>query len=294
VALIVLLGATALGWATTGQVLAPLRDLTYTTRHISEVDLSARLGVEGQDEIAELAETLNDLFARLEAAIPIQLQFLDDLGQELEGPIGTIRDHLDRLPDDPDERRRSLQTCQDELDRMSRDLHDVVTLAESVRPDFLVTREVDLTDLTIELRTRARTLAPGRLWSVESTGQAMLTCDPDRVTEAMSNLIINASQQTKPGDRIGIGSSIADGMARIWVTDTGPGIDDDEMARMFERFGQARDVDSDRRASVGLLLPVVAAIAEAHGGHTEIESDHAAGTTITLVLPYASAAPADG
>jgi signal transduction histidine kinase len=110
----------------------------------------------------------------------------------------------------------------------------------------------------------------------------------------MSNLIINASQHTRPGERIGIGSSITDGMARIWVTDTGPGIDDDEMARMFERFGRARDVDSDRRASVGLLLPVVAAIAEAHGGHTEIESDHAAGTTITLVLPYASAAPADG
>ena len=54
----------------------------------------------------------------------------------------------------------------------------------------------------------------------------MLTCDPDRVTQAMSNLIINASQHTSPGDRIGIGSSNVDGMARIWVTDTGPEIDD--------------------------------------------------------------------
>ncbi len=147
----VLILASMLAWVIAGRVLEPLRLLRDTARSISESDLTRRIPVEGEDELADLARTFNEMLDRLEEAFGSQKAFISDAGHELRTPITIIRGHLDVMGDDPEERRETLELVGDELDRMSRLVNDLLLLAKAPRPDFLQPETVDLDDLTHEL-----------------------------------------------------------------------------------------------------------------------------------------------
>jgi two-component system, OmpR family, sensor kinase len=127
--------AALVGWVVAGRILRPIRGLTETARAISESDLSGRIVVDGDDEIAELARTFNAMVDRLEAAFVIQRAFIDDAGHELRTPITIVRGHLELLGDDPDERREAVALVTDELDRMSRIVDDLLLLAKLEHPE---------------------------------------------------------------------------------------------------------------------------------------------------------------
>ena len=131
----VLLVAAAAAWVTAGRVLAPVRVLTENARSITETDLSRRIPVTGDDEIAELTETFNSMLDRLDAAFATQRTFTDDAAHELRTPITIIRGHLELLGDDPDERAEVVEIVTDELDRMSRLVDDMLLLAKASGPD---------------------------------------------------------------------------------------------------------------------------------------------------------------
>ena len=126
----VLLLASLLAWVVAGRVLAPLRVLRDTARSIGESDLTRRIPVEGDDELAGLARTFNEMLDRLEAAFASQKAFISDAGHELRTPITIIRGHLDVMGDDPEERRETLELVSDELDRMGRLVNDLLLLAK--------------------------------------------------------------------------------------------------------------------------------------------------------------------
>ena len=120
---------------------------------------------------------------------------------------------------------------------------------------------------------------------------ASSTGDLDRLTQALLELAQNAMKYSDPGSRIGIGSALADGQARLWVHDEGRGIDGEDLDRIFERFsrgqvGQAVD-------GSGLGLSIVSSIAAAHGGHMTVDSRPGAGSTFTIVLPASTEAGED-
>src|SRR5690606_31829573 len=130
-------------------------------------DLSRRIDVRGHDEIAELAATFNEMLDRLEGAFAAQRRFIDDASHELRTPVTVIRGHLDTLGDDPADRARTLALLDDELDRMSRLVEDLVTLARSERPDFLRVAPADLGDLTREIADKASSLGD-RAWALDA------------------------------------------------------------------------------------------------------------------------------
>jgi len=283
VSLAVLLLASALAWIIAGRVLAPLRTLRSTAQAITETDFTRRIEVEGRDEIADLARTFNAMLDRLEDAFATQKAFVSDAGHELRTPITIVRGHLELLGDDPDERRETLALVTDELDRMARFVEDLLLLARAEQGDFLHPGPIDLDVLTDEVFAKARALAD-RDWKLSGAGAGRLTGDRQRLTQAVVQLAQNAVQHTGPADRIALGSALAHGEARLWVADSGPGIAPADRERIFDRFHRA---GNGRRRSdgAGLGLAIVRAIAEAHGGHVELDSREGAGSTFTLVIP---------
>jgi signal transduction histidine kinase len=284
IALAVLLVASGLAFLAVGRVLAPLRDVADTARSISETDLTRRISVEGDDEIADLARTFNDMLDRLEAAFSTQRAFLSDAGHELRTPITIIQGHLDLLASGAAEKADVVPIVMDELGRMSRLVEDLLLLARSRRPNFLQVRHEDLDELTQEMFSKARPVAD-RDWQLEGVGVGRILIDRQRMTQAVMNLLRNAVEHTEAGDRVSLGSSIGDGTARIWVSDSGPGVPASEREHIFERFARGPDAQARRKEGAGLGLAIVRAVAEGHGGHVTLESQEGEGATFAIVIP---------
>jgi signal transduction histidine kinase len=283
VTIVVIAVASVLAWVVAGRVLSPLRLLTETAYAITESDLTRRIPVQGKDEIAELTITFNEMLDRLQAAFSSQRDFINDAGHELRTPITIIRGHLELLGDDPQERRETIELVTDELDRMSRFVDDLLLLAKAEQPNFLYLETLEIGNLTEELYAKARALAE-RHWRLENKGTGRVVADRQRLTQAMMNLAQNATQHTKNGDTIALGSALIEGNAHFWVRDTGEGIAFADQQRIFERF--ARATNSRRRSEgAGLGLSIVRAIAQAHGGRVELLSQRGGGSTFTLVIP---------
>ena len=280
--LFLLLVASVLAYVIAGRLLAPVRAVTETARQISETDLSRRISVEGDDEVALLATTFNQMLDRIQAAFIGQRNFIDDAGHELRTPITIIRGHLELMGDDPAERREAVAIVTDELDRMSRMVDDLLLLARSERPDFLVLHMIDVEDLTLEMFAKAQSLAP-REWDLEQVGHGRIVGDRQRLTQAVLQLAQNASEHTVEGERISLGSAVADGTVRFWVRDSGPGVSAQDATRIFERF--SRGSRTRRNEGSGLGLSIVRAIAEAHSGSVELDRAPGSGATFTLVVP---------
>jgi two-component system OmpR family sensor kinase len=277
----VLLLASLLAWVVAGRVLAPLRVLRDTARSIGESDLTRRIPVEGDDELADLARTFNEMLDRLEEAFASQKAFISDAGHELRTPITIIRGHLDVMGDDPRDRRETLQLVSDELDRMSRLVNDLLLLAKANRPDFLQPETIDLDDLTRELFAKASALA-SRDWRLAAVGSGRIVADRQRLTQALMNLSQNAVAHTGQGDAVELGSEVRNGAARLWVKDTGPGVPEHEQTRIFERFVR---LDQSAGEGAGLGLAITRAVAESHGGRVELDSRPGQGARFTVIIP---------
>jgi len=197
-----------------------------------------------------------------------------------------IRGHLETLGDSPAEREEAIAVIQDELDQMSRYVDDLLLLAKAPRPDFLRTSPVDLDLFTHDLFAKARSLGD-RDWRLDGTGVGIVDADQQRLTQAIMNLAENAVRYTREGEAIWLGSSLIGNWARLWVRDEGPGIDDDDRERIFNRYARG-DTSSD---GLGLGLSIVQAIAEAHGGTVELDSRPGLGSTFSIVLPAAPHLP---
>jgi signal transduction histidine kinase len=285
----VLLLSLILAWFASGQVLAPLRSLITTAKSVSESDLSQRLPVQGQGEMAELATTFNDMMDRLQSSFESQRNFINDAGHELRTPVTIIRGHLELMDDNPQEREETVALVLDELDRMARMVDDLVVLAKSERPDFLQYEVVDVQNFTEELFAKVRRLAD-RNWDLAEVAQGKATIDRYRMTQTIVNLAHNAVQHTQIGDRISIGSSIQQDDLHIWVQDTGEGIALTDQVQIFERFARAAKVRRRSEGS-GLGLSIVKVIVESHGGRIVLNSQQRFGSTFTLILPLHPASP---
>jgi signal transduction histidine kinase len=282
VGLAALLLGSLLAWRLAGRVIGPVTALTRTARAISETDLSRRIPVSGRDEVAQLASTFNEMLDRLERAFESQRRFADDAGHELKTPVTIVRGHLELMDDDPDDRRETLALVMDELDRMGRIVHDLLLLAKHDQPGLLDLTTVDVGGLTDEVLAKVTGLA-AREWALDARGRGVIVADRQRLTQAMLQLAENAALHSEDGDRIEVGSAVADGEARFWIRDYGPGISLDQHEQIFERF--TRGFGQRRTEGAGLGLAIVKAIATAHHGRVELDSEPGVGALFTIVIP---------
>lgn len=263
-----------------GRLLKPVRTLRETARGITDGDLGARLVVTGKDDLSDLQRTFNDMLDRLESTLVAQRRLLDDAGHELRTPLTILRGHLEVLDlDNPDDVRSTRDLLLDEVDRMSRLVGDLLTLAKARRPDFIRFHSVDLDVLTQDIVEKARALGE-REWALDESAGGAAVVDGQRVTQALLQLADNAVRHTATGAPIHVGSRRDGASVQFWVRDAGPGVAPEHRRLIFERFGRVDRHDG----GFGLGLSIVSAIAEAHGGTIALD-DTAVGATFRLTLP---------
>ncbi|PSB23061.1 two-component sensor histidine kinase [filamentous cyanobacterium CCP1] len=289
----VLMIALGLAWLAIGRVLSPLKLLTETARSIQDFNqsLTQRIPVRGDDEIAELTATFNQMLDRLQTSFTTQREFINDASHEFQTPITVIQGHLEVLGNSlhhqSDELTDAIELMNDELNRMSRLVDDLLLLARAERPDFLNLELIDVSRLTDELYAKATALAP-RQWQIASRAAIRIVADRQRITQAIMNLVQNAVEHTKNGDVIELGSQlirdeIADEVC-FWVRDSGVGIDAVDHRRIMQRFARAANTRRKSKGA-GLGLSIVKAIAEAHGGRVSISSKLGKGSQFNVIIP---------
>ncbi len=281
------------GWVLVGRLLRPLRTLQSTAAEISGTDLNGRVPVSGQDDVAELATTFNEMLDRLQESFSSQRQLLDDVGHELRTPITIVQGHLElQDAEDPADVREVREIALDELDRMRLLVEDLVTLATSGRPDFVEPDPMEVGALTRDVLGKATQLGD-RVWTLDHAADMTVPLDGRRITQAWLQLASNAVKYSEDASKVSLGSQVLNGHLRLWVRDQGFGIRPEDRERIFKRFG--RGANSTRAEGSGLGLNIVTAIVSAHGGTVDVQSAPGIGSTFFMDLPLTEEdPPADG
>lgn len=278
-----ILGLMVLGffaWLIAGELLRPVRKLTDTASRITNTDLSTRIDVDSRDDLGKMARTFNSMLDRLEDAFSSQMTLLDDAGHELRTPITIMRGHIELMdPADEGDVRQVKELALDELDRMHRLADDLVLLAKAKRPDFIQTAPTDIGPFIDKIATLGDALGAQQV-VVDSRPEAVADIDEQRLTQALIQLIANASKFSPPESTIRLGCEDGDDM-KFWVADSGRGMDPSQISTIFERFGR---LDPSTEGT-GLGLTIVAAIVDQHGGSIDVQSAPGRGTTMTLTIP---------
>jgi signal transduction histidine kinase len=276
-------------------------------KSILQIDRPARALAPGQParidtgrvdrEFVAVARTLNETFDRLEQALVRERQLTSDASHELRTPVTTLvaetRWALDR-PRSADEYRRALEVCARQSVRMKTLVESLLTLARLDAGALPPARApVGLRRLALETAAELGPLAAHRGVAVEVEGGAVAWVDQVQVHILLSNLLSNAVRYNAAGGAVRVGLSEIDGCAELRVADTGPGLDPELAARVFERFWRADPARTARDGGNGLGLAISKAIVDAHGGTIRFESRPGQGTTFIVELPRATAgAPA--
>ncbi len=281
-----LLLAVAAGILVATLIARPLRRMATVAAAVDAGDLSQRAGsVTERGEVGALAAAFDRMLERLERAFRRQRDFVSDASHELRTPLAVLRAQVELLDRETDEQARHEGTATllrrlDELDRL---VGDMLTLASAEAGQLVRPQPVDLGEFFEDLR-RDLPLFGERDFHVEPVG-GVLEADPDRLTQVLRNLVRNAVSHTDPGDRITVAARTRDGRLELSVTDSGPGIPQDRLEHVFERFYRGDEGRSRDRGGSGLGLAIARAIVEAHGGRIWAESSPGAGATFRVELP---------
>ncbi|MFV0633544.1 sensor histidine kinase [Demequina sp.] len=280
-----------IGWIVAGRLLRPMRVLAGTARRLGQGDLSERIPVTGSDDMADMTQSVNEMLARLERTFDSQAALMSDVSHELRTPLTVIRGHLELMDtDDPADAREVRVLVLDEVARMNRVVGDLSTLASVERPDFVTLEPVDLAELTDAVFDKSVALGD-RVWDIDARADGTVPADRERLTQAWLQLVANAVKFSEPGTRIAIGSACDGTTAALWVADAGPGIASEDRERIFERFARA---GQHRVQGSGLGLPIVQAIAQAHGGEVAVDSTPGEGSRFTVTIPMVVPSAHDG
>jgi signal transduction histidine kinase len=288
-----LLLSALIGYQVAGAALRPVERIRSRAALIGATDLGERLPEPGtRDELDRLTNTLNDLLDRLADALERQRRVVSDASHELRTPISVLRTRIDvALRGEPDPRRHhtALREARTDVQRLARLADDLLVLARADQGRLPLRLEpLDVQDVIEQAagRHQPEAMAARRALStaVEISGGAVVLADPDRLAQALDNLLVNAlrygagavSLRARPGE----GHTVA-----LVVSDDGSGFPTDLLPRAFERFAQGDQAARD--AGSGLGLAIVEAIARGHGGTVGAANDPAGGARVTLRLPLA-------
>jgi two-component system, OmpR family, sensor kinase len=280
-------------WLLAGAVLRPVERMRRQAAQISDEDLSERLAVPStRDEIAALGATMNALLARLQEALERERGFVADAGHELRTPLAILRTELElaaRPGRSRDDLVEAVTVAGEETDRLIRLAEDLLLLARADnRQPFLREERTGLPELlaTAARGATARAMPRGVAVSVLGPSELTVVADPDRLRQAVDNLLDNATRYAPPGSTVEVTMSTPrPGVAAVEVTDRGPGFPPEFLPRAFERFQRAEASRGRDSGGTGLGLSIVRAILAAHGGAAAAANRPDGGASVSVELP---------
>ena len=270
---VALLIVTLAGYILAASALRPVEAMRRRATLIGASTPGARLPIpQSRDELSRLAETLNEMLARLESAVEHERRFVDDASHELRTPLAALRAELElalRHPRSREELHRALSSAAGDADRLGRLAEDLLLFARYDQGQFRLQREAVAAEILLhEVAARFEHLARAteRPIRVEQVGDVLVDGDPARLEQALDNLVENAF--THGAGAIELTAIQRNGRIELHVRDEGAGVSADFLPRVFDRFSRA---DEGRAgAGTGLGLAIVDLVARAHGGEARL------------------------
>ena len=282
-----------------------LRALEHAAQRLGEGDLSARAPQKGGDEIARVAAAFNRMAAELEArdaalrtSDALRRQMWADVSHELKTPLTAMRGYIEtlRMPEialDTERRDRYFETIDRETRRLERIVKDLLDLARYEGGGVVLERRLfDIERLFENVAGRHERDAQTKGVAIRIHVDAhadQVVADPDRIEQAIENLVGNALRHTPAGGTITLSATQADGVATVSVSDTGAGIVPEHLPHVFERFYKVDAARAAESTGSGLGLSITKAIVQRHGGTIRVSSQPG-NTTFTVALPQSPAA----
>jgi two-component system, OmpR family, heavy metal sensor histidine kinase CusS len=268
----------------------PVKEIAATARRITSTNLRERIKAEGYPfELALLAGTFNEMLDRLEKSFEQISQFSADIAHDLRTPVNNIRGEAEvalARARTVDEYRDVLESSLEETVRLSELIGDLLFLGRAESPlNHLHRQRVDVDELLGIVRDYYEATAlDGGVSLLTKAGAGPITADLDRalMLRAVSNLVSNAIAHTPIGGSVTLAASATDAEIRIKVSDTGIGIPEEALPRVFDRFFRVDPSRSKTSGGTGLGLAIVQSIMTLHGGSAEIASQLGQGTCVTL------------
>lgn len=280
------------------KTLVPLSNMVDTVEQIDAGNLAERFPADqGQIEIDSLAISFNGMLERLEASFEAEKEakeqmrrFVADASHELRTPLTSIHGFLEVLlrgaMNEPDKLQKSLTSMHVESERMKKLVQDLLLLAKLDRTPNIQLAEGDMNDVVREMAPQLRLLAGERRVSLRLASATRCWFDEDKLKQVLLNLFQNAVQHTDPEKgQIQLSLEVVPGGIELAVRDNGPGIPDEHLPHLFDRFYRIDSSRTRKSGGAGLGLAISKAIVDAHGGTIRAESSAGEGSTFYVWLP---------
>jgi signal transduction histidine kinase len=279
----------------------PLRDMAVAARRMARGDYGTTVKVRSRDEVGQLAAAFNRMAGEMEGLERLRRDLVANVSHELKTPISALRAHMENLLDGVEEPNPALLGVMlQQADRLTRLVDQLLDLSRMESGDLALSLEpihlsrlVDrvVSEVTVARPERARTLTvqndvPADLPSIEA--------DQERIHQVLFNLLDNAFRFTPDGGSVRVRAAVAKGSCEVSVEDTGPGIPEEHLPLVFERFYRVDPSRSRDDGGTGIGLAIARSIVDAHGGKIWAESAEGKGSTFRFVLPVAGHAAPPG
>lgn len=264
----------------------PLKRLEEQAGAIRQGDYSGRVDVEGGDEIGSLSRSFNEMAGELQVLEKLRRKVIANVAHELRTPIAVMRSELEGMVDGvipADEGQ--LTSLQEEIARLTKILDGIDDLTQAQASSLsLDPRELELDGFLNDMVERLKG-APGSEGVdtvLDVATGTVAFADPDRLYQIVLNLLSNAFRATQAGGKVTVSAGAGDRGVYVKVADTGQGIDPEMLPHIFERFYRSAE------GGLGLGLPIVRELVDAHGGEITVESEVGKGTVVMVTLPRES------
>ncbi|BCJ38790.1 two-component sensor histidine kinase [Actinocatenispora thailandica] len=279
------IGAVGLGWLVAGRALRPVHRITATARRVADRSLHERIALRGpRDEIRELADTFDDMLARLDRSFDSQRRFVANASHELRTPLAINRTLIEvamARPNAPTELTRLGENLLAVNTRHERLIDGLLTLAHS---DHGLTTRTDV-DLATLVQRAVPATGDRSIAVVTELAPAPTSGDPLLLERLVRNLVDNALRYNTPAGSVWIRTEATADTATLVVENTGPELADTDLGLLFEPFRRAEGDRTRSATGTGLGLSIVRAVTQAHAGAVTATPRAGGGLTVTLDLP---------
>ncbi len=270
----------------------PIAGLNRGIKHMSKGDFSSRVKVTGNREMAQLADAFNSMSEKLETLDQSRNQFVSNASHELKTPLATMKIMVESLiyqPDmDKELRTEFLTDIDNEIDRLSNIVSDLLTLVKMDSKDVKLQREnLSLAEICRETEHRLKPIArkKGQEIVLSLNDPCELYADRSKLTQVVYNLVENAVKYTQAGGTVRVTLTRAGHEAHLVVQDNGPGIPRENLPHIFDRFYRVDKARSRETGGTGLGLSIVRQLVMLHGGSIRCESEEGKGSAFIVDLP---------